>query len=128
MEIKGTVVELMVGSVAETARFYQDMLGFHLAHSDQENGKMYWAELHLGTFRLSIKEEHKHKLEAPFLQHYSIGGSVILCFQVEDIQAAYAKIEAKCQTLNHPHLTPCGAVDFSMKDINGYILTFEQTP
>ena len=126
MKINGTIIELMVNNVKETIEFYRNMLGFELVASDEANGVVYWAELQLGSFRLSLKEASKHKSEAPFLKDVSIGGSVVLCFQVADIQEAYIKMEAKCQTLNHPHLTPCGAMDFSMLDVNGYVLTFEQ--
>ncbi len=126
MQVNNTIVELMVNSVNHTVDFYQDLLGFKLVNSDLENGVMYWAELRLGNFRLSLKAEAKHKTEAPFLSDVSMGGSVVLCFQVDDLEAFYEKVSAKCATLNHPHLTPCGARDFSMKDINGYVLTFEQ--
>lgn len=127
MQIKDTIVELMTEDVQATVDFYQNLLDFQMVASDIEDGKMYWAELQLGTFRLSLKEEKKHKAEAPFLANTPIGGSVVLCFQVNDIHECYTRLAAKCQTLNHPHITPCGAIDFSMKDINGYVLTFEQT-
>ena len=126
MKINATILELMVKSVEETVTFYQEMLGFQLIASDEEDGKTYWALLQLGDFKLSFKNEEKHKVEAPFLKDETIGGSVVLCFQVDDINATYDIIKAKCDTLNHPHITPCGAIDFSMRDINGYVLTFEQ--
>ncbi|MEL7121565.1 MAG: VOC family protein [Bacteroidota bacterium] len=126
MKINTTILELMVNSVEETVAFYQDMLDFQLIASDEEEGKIYWAMMQLGEFKLSFKNEDKHKAEAPFLKDETIGGSVVLCFHVDDINTTYDLIKAKCDTLDHPHITPCGAIDFSMRDINGYVLTFEQ--
>lgn len=126
MQIKGAIVELMVQNVDQSIHFYQEVLGFSLVASDQENAVIYWAELELGHFRLALKDEAKQRKEAVFFRHTPIGASASLCFIVDDINIAYAKVKQQFQTLNYPHLTPCGIREFSMKDLDGYVITIEQ--
>ena len=126
MQIHQSIVELTVQDVGRSLYFYQGILGFEKIMEDQEQDRIYWVLLGLNGFQLSLKEEEKQRQEAPFLQGQPRGGSMLLCFQVNDIQATYAHILQHCQTLNHPHLTPCGATDFSMRDLDGYVLTFQQ--
>lgn len=126
MKVKNSNVELTVKNLETSINFYQNMVGFKLVASDEEDGKIYWALLDFDGFSLSLKEDHKQRLESPFLEGRSIGGTMLLCFEVEDIQVAYAAIKSKFETLNRPHLTPCGATDFSMQDPDGYIITFQE--
>ncbi|MBX2872181.1 MAG: VOC family protein [Saprospiraceae bacterium] len=126
MQIYQSIVELTVKNVGLSLAFYQHMLGFKKLAEDRAGDQIYWALLDLNGFQLSLKEEAKQKDESPFLVDQPRGGSMLLCFHVKDINATYNTVAAKCKTLNHPHLTPCGATDFSMKDMDGYILTFQE--
>ena len=127
MEIKANCLELMVKEIEPTIQFYQIVLGFDLVEKEaDETGKLYWALISLHDFKVSFKEEQRLKREYPFFQHKKVGGSVALVFEVKDLEGVHEKIKLKCETLNHPHLTPCGSKEFSMLDNNGYILTFER--
>lgn len=126
MKINGIVLELMVRDVEETVEFYKNVLGFDLLASEQEDEALYWAKMALETFLISFKEERRLRNEVGFLSGQSIGSSAAICFQVDDLRGFYDEVEQGCKLLDHPHLTPCGATQFSMKDNNGYILTFEK--
>lgn len=126
MQIYQSIVELTVQNVGKSLAFYQKILGFEKLAEDRVGDQIYWALLGLNNFRLSLKDEAKQKKESPFLVDQPRTGGMLLCFHVDDINATYAQVLAQCETLNHPHLTPCGATDFSMKDLDGYILTFQE--
>lgn len=126
MQIRQSIVELTVQDVEKSIDFYQHLLGFEKVAEDRHGGTTYWALLHLNGFQMSLKETAKQQQESPFLRDQATGGSMLLCFHVEDINATYAQVVAHFKTLNHPHLTPCGATDFSMKDLDGYVLTFQE--
>ena len=126
MKVKKSTVELTVANLSSSLEFYRHMLGFTLLASDQEDGQTYWALIQLDGFQMSLKQEEKQKQESFFLQRRDIGGTMLLCFEVEDIQSTYQQIKEKFDTLNLPHLTPCGATDFSMLDPDGYVITFQQ--
>ncbi len=127
MKIKGIITELMVRNVGESVNFYEQVLGFRLIASDKEYDEIYWALMQRNDFLLSFKDAQRQKAEASFMQERKIGGTVSLCFRLDEpLRPFYDRIVRHCQTLNHPHITPCGANEFSMRDPSGYILTFEQ--
>ncbi|WP_185154099.1 glyoxalase/bleomycin resistance/extradiol dioxygenase family protein [Fulvivirga sp. M361] len=126
MKVNQIAIELIVRDVAETVEFYQSTLGFELLVSEEEEGKMYWAKLEMKGFYVSFKEEQRLKKEVDFMKDHPIGGSIAICLQVEDLTGFYNKVSEACELLDHPHLTPCGATQFSMKDNNGYIITVER--
>ncbi len=87
MNIIGTSIELMSKDVAASMEFYQSMFGFEkLAEEHDEAGKVYWGLLQKGMFKLSFKEEHRLKSEAEFMREKSIGASIAICFQVDDLE------------------------------------------
>ena len=126
MKVNQIALELMVRDVAETVEFYKSALGFELLMSEEEEGKMYWAKLGMKEFYVSFKEEQRLKREVDFMKDQFIGGSIAICLQVEDLTGFHNKVSEACDLLDHPHLTPCGATQFSMKDNNGYIVTVEK--
>jgi len=126
MNIKEITLELMVKDVDETIHFYKEVLGFELLASEQDGGKSYWAKMSNHGFGLSFKEEQRLKREEEYYKDQGVGGSLAICFDVEDLEGYHGQVEQKCDLLNHPHLTPCGATQFSMRDNNGYLLTFER--
>ena len=126
MKVNGIVLELMVKDVEKTIRFYKQVLQFELVTSEKEKDKMYWAMMVLNGFFLSFKEEQKLKREVGFMKDQTIGGSTAICFQVEELEEFHTKVNKACEVLNHPHVTAYEATQFSMKDNNGYILTFER--
>ena len=126
MKVKEIVIELMVKDVDASVHFYNEVLGFKLLASEEDNGRKYWAKLNLHDFHISMKEESRIKNEVPFLKDREIGGTTALCFQVDNLEEYHERVNNKCILLDHPHITPCGSMQFSMKDNNGYILTFER--
>ncbi len=126
MSINEVVIELMVSDVDKTIDFYREVLGFTLIASESENESPYWAKMKMNNFNLSFKEESRLKREVPYMQNIPIGGSAAICLQVDDLEAYHAQVASRCDLINHPHITPCGSTQFSMKDNNGYVLTIER--
>ncbi|MEM9933615.1 MAG: VOC family protein [Bacteroidota bacterium] len=127
MQITGTSIELMAKDVAISMAFYQEVFGFHkLAEELDDGGKVYWGLLQKDAFRLSFKEEHRLKSEAIFMRDKTIGASIAICFQVDDLEGYYEEIQLRCEALEHPHLTPCGSHQFSLSDKDGYVITIEK--
>ncbi len=125
MEVSEIIVELMVKDVDATVSFYREALGFQLLASEQDSaGRSYWAKMSFEGFLISFKEELRLKQECEFMREKEVGGSMSICVVVEEIELLHARFEEKFLLLDHPHLTPCGATQFSLMDNNGYILTF----
>ncbi len=127
MKVTEILLELMVKDVDASVQFYQQVLGFEVLASEQTNdGATYWAKLKLNNFVLSFKEEQRLKNEEASFRGLEVGGSMAICFQVQDLEAYHGQVHTQCQLLNHPHLTPCGATQFSMRDNSGYIIIIER--
>ncbi len=126
MEVNSIVLEYVVNNLEESIEFYKDILGFELLMWEKEEEEMYWAKLKKGSFELSLKQRARINEELPFMKEVVTGGTITMVLQVDNVLEAYEKVSQQCQLLNYPHLTPCGATDFSMKDPNGYFITIEQ--
>lgn len=107
--------ELMVSNAQKTFEFYQLILGFEPVATEVEHGKLDWAKMELNGFHLSFKETSKPVQT----------GSFHLNVDVADIMETYEVVKAKMETLDSPHITPCGATSFSIKDPSGYQINFE---
>ena len=127
MQINGIILELMVHDVSTTIDFYQQALGFELVASEKDQSdKLYWAQMKFQDFLISFKDEHRVKAESTFMQTRSVGGGIAICILVNEINDLHSSFVQKFDTLDYPHLTPCGATQFSLQDNNGYVITFER--
>jgi len=120
------ILELISDDLEATVDFYTKVLHFKVLEREEKDERLVWALLELQNFKISLKEERTAKEEVPYLKNRSIGGTISLCFQVDDLEGYYEKVKTQCKLLDHPHLTPCGSHQFSMLDNNGYVLTFER--
>lgn len=110
MKANEIILEFMVKDVAETIRFYQEALTFELVASEAGASQMlYWAKMKFSNYYISFKEEQRLKRESSFMVGREVGGSIALCFVVDDLEGIHRDIQSKFKTLDHPHLTPCGA-------------------
>lgn len=130
MSVNQVILELMVHNVDETIDFYQNALDFELEACEKDgDDRTYWAKMSYNGFMISFKEAERLKDEVVFMRDVSVGSSTALCIQLgedESLESYYQELETKFRLLDHPHLTPCGATQFSMRDNNGYVLTFEK--
>ncbi len=107
--------ELMVSNAQKTFDFYKLILGFKPIAEEVEDGKLDWAKMERDGFFLSFKETRNPLQTASF--HLNV--------DVSDIMTTYTEVKAKMETLDSPHITPCGATSFSVKDPSGYTINFE---
>ena len=126
MKIKEVINELVVNNVADNIEFYRELLGFELIATEEVDGYVEWAKMRLGNFLLSFKDEKKVKNEVDTFKGRNIGGTFSICFQIEDIRGFYQKLENNPIVLKALHISPCGMTEFTITDINGYLLTFDE--
>ena len=127
MVVNEVILELMVKDVSKTVKFYTEMLGFTLLASEEDDqNQTYWAKVRFRDFLMSFKEEKRLRSESQFMAERQVGGSISICVVVDEIEPVHAELENQFKMLDYPHLTPCGATQFSLMDVNGYILTFEK--
>jgi len=125
MIIKEFTPELMVNNVSESISFYKSLLEAKPIATEEEEGRLVWAKIALNTqIHLSFKSKEKLGSEYSFFKNIKTGGSFTLCFNVPDIHALYNSVQSKAEVINPLHETECKLFEFSIKDLDGYLLTF----
>lgn len=129
MTIKSLSPNLGVKNVAQTVQFYHDLLGFVLITSvpGQDAGKpLDWAMVQSGSVTLMFQQEDNLKEEYKNLATQAVGGAFTLYLTITDFGQTFEKAKQMSTILVAPHKTFYGAMEFAMKDINGYTLTLAE--
>ena len=125
MKAQSVTPELMVTDMDRTIYFYARELGFQLQAAEKDHGEVVWAQIELAENRLiSFKEARKLKTELPLFDGVPIGGTFTLCIQIESVLAFKASLPDSVPIVEKLHKTSCHLNQFSIKDPDGYILTF----
>ncbi len=116
---------LVVGDVEASSRWYQQLLGLTGAHGGKE------FEMLMAGDRLQLMLHHRDAAEHPAIpdpEGGSAGRGVLLYFSVDDVEAVFDRARAmEAELLDEPHENPkAGAVEFSLRDPDGYALTVSQ--
>ena len=126
MELKKLTPNLMVENVNETVDFYRDVLGFELAMSIPEEGELNWAMMSCGGVELMFQSRASVAEEFPPFGELEIGGSLGFYIEVAGIDELYAGLAERAEIVTEPHTTFYGMREFTIRDNNGYILTFAE--
>ena len=128
---------IAVENVQKTAEFYTKHLGFQLAfvvpnHEAVEqlfeNGKEYrYAMLKSGELEIAFQRLDTFQNDIPFAKNQSIGGSVSFHMDVDNIENLYNRLKSENLEVTELKTTWYGALEFYLKDLNGYILEFTQS-
>ena len=117
---------IFVNSMKETIQFYT-VLGFTLImtvpEGDQEEPD--WAMMinHNVTFMFQTFKSLKNDL--PEINRTN-GGSLLFYIKVNEIRELFEKIHKHVTVIKEIEKTFYGATEFSIKDNNGYVLTFAE--
>ncbi len=125
---------MAVKNVSESVAFYCDMLGFELlmAVSEAKSGfdtemdpqKHYiWAMLKHGGVEVMLQESASLKEDVGDF-FTTIGASMTLYINVEDIDALYQSVHSRVPILKPLETTWYGMREFYLQDCNGYVLAF----
>ena len=118
---------LMVHSVDETVKFYEDVLGFKKVMSvPPEGGPFVWAMVVHGGTTLMFQDKANMLEEYPVLKDKDVGGGFTLFAEVEDIDTLYKQLKDKVTFVKPLGVTAYGMTEFAIKDCNGLVLTLAQ--
>lgn len=118
-------VNLMVKDMEATLALYRDLLGFEVMMTQPENAPWDWAMVSRGGANLmfqtvqSLKEEDYFIMDNP-----QTGGTFTIFIVIPDAEALYRTVEGKVTIVKPLAKAFYGFVEFSIRDNNGYLLTF----
>jgi uncharacterized glyoxalase superfamily protein PhnB len=108
----------------ETIEFYRN-IGFEVKMSVPEKGDFVWVMMSGGNVNFMFQTFDSLGSDLPEISRQD-GGSLLLYIQVKEIRQYHDRIKDKVNILKGLEKTFYGATEFSIQDINGYILTFSE--
>jgi uncharacterized glyoxalase superfamily protein PhnB len=116
---------MYVLNVKATIEFYQ-LLGFTPVMTVPENGEEpVWVMLKNGNVTLMFESFKNIEGRLPEISR-QVGGSLLLYVNVKAIRTFFEQIKDKVTVLSELTTTFYGATEFTVKDNNGYVLTFAE--
>ncbi|MBC8319666.1 MAG: VOC family protein [Bacteroidetes bacterium] len=115
---------IFVVDINKTIDFYKK-LGFSVATIVPEEGDPVFAMMICGKVTFMFQTFASLGEELPEIRRQD-GGSLLLYIQIAGIRSFYNQIQNKVKIIKGLEKTFYGATEFSIQDINGYILTFAE--
>ncbi|AGY56671.1 bleomycin resistance protein [Gloeobacter kilaueensis] len=123
---KSLTPNLGVDNVSTALDFYETVLGFQRVMVLPEQAPFDWGMVKLGDIQIMFQERANLGDELSIFKDRAPGGVLTFYLEVEDIEALHQKIHPQVSVLKAPHDTFYGMREFTIKDPNGYVLTFGQ--
>ena len=119
------VPNIFVNDMKATIAFYK-VIGFKITMSVPEDGDDFvWVNMINGSVTLMFQTFESLGTELPEISRAD-GGSLLLYINLKNIRQFFDDIKDKVTVLKGLETTFYGATEFSIKDNNGYVLTFAE--
>jgi uncharacterized glyoxalase superfamily protein PhnB len=116
---------IFVNDMKATIAFYKG-LGFKITMSVPEEGDDFvWVMMVNGSVTLMLQTFESLADDLPEISRTD-GGSLLLYINLKNIKQFFEDIKDKVTVLKGLETTFYGATEFSIKDNNGYVLTFAE--
>lgn len=127
MKLERIVPNLMVKDIAVTLNYYRGVLGFETISTWPDSGEdLRRATVKKGDVEIMFQSEQSLKKEIPELRHDDPAGGFTIVIRVTDVQAFYDHLYASLDVVVQIKETNQGTRQFTIRDINGYYLTFAE--
>ncbi|MDO5979336.1 VOC family protein [Flavivirga spongiicola] len=128
MKLESLTPNIMVKNVNATLDYYTKRLGFKLVDTNPESGQYEWGYVMFDNVGLMFQEEKSLKDEYKELEPQNVGGALTFYIRIENINDLYKKIVDGVKIIKPMNKTFYGTNEFAIMDLNGFILTFSETP
>ncbi|OJJ20401.1 bleomycin resistance family protein [marine bacterium AO1-C] len=126
MQIRTLTPNLMVSNVAEAVMYYTQNLGFQMIDSVPANPPYDWAMVSVEGVALMFQAEASIKEEFAPLQNQTLGGGLSFYVRVNGVKEWYERLQNKATIINELRESTYGMTEFSIQDLNGFVLTFAE--
>jgi uncharacterized glyoxalase superfamily protein PhnB len=115
---------IFVKDINKTIDFYKQ-LGFSVVTTVPDQGDFVWVMMTSGNVTFMFQTFDSLGTELPAITRQD-GGSLLLYIQTKGIRKLYDQIKDQANVVKGLEKAFYGATEFSIQDINGYILTFAE--
>src|SRR6476660_7717959 len=122
--MKSVSPNIFVQDMQQTISFYKQ-LGFQVVTTVPQEGDPAWAMMVCGAVTFMFQTFDSLGEELPDIKKEN-GGSLLFYIQVREIRKLHDRIKDHAEVIKSLEKTFYGATEFSIKDNNGFILTFAE--
>lgn len=136
IDMKKITANLMVKDVNETIEYYVKNLDFVFVMGVDSKKVMKmtydkdivfnFAIIKKNDVEIMLQVQHSLIDDVPEFKGRTVGGTFTLYISMADTKSFYEKIKNKVDIVKPLHKTFYGSYEFSIRDMNGYILYFAQ--
>ena len=127
MSLNSLTPNLMVNDVEETIEYYTDILGFTLLMTVPETGKLDWAMVKRNDVVIMFQTKKSLSSGLPRLAGEKPGGGLTFYIKVDRITELHEELlNNEVEIISDLESTFYNTIEFSIVDVNGYILTFSE--
>lgn len=115
---------MIVYNVNDTVDYYRSYFDFTLVASIPEEGDFQWAMMSSGNVTLMFQTKESILEDLPEFKDLDPGGTLTLFIKTNDVENIYENIKDNVEVVVDLHTTFYNMIEFTIRDLNGYILTF----
>ena len=115
---------LFVKDIDKSTIFYKK-LGFEVTMSVPEQAPFVWVMMKCGSVTIMLQTLESLANDLPEIKRTE-GGSLLFYINLKGIHKFFESIKDKVEVLKGVEKTFYGATEFSIKDVDGYVLTFAE--
>lgn len=115
---------IFVKDIVATIDFYKK-LGFSLIMQNPEEGEIIWAMMNFEKVSFMFQTYDSLGNDIPEIKRTD-GGSLLFYIRMKNIKKYFDEVSKKVEILVGLETTFYGATEFSIVDLNGYVLTFSE--
>ena len=124
--LKKLTPNFMVEDVRKTLDFYRDVLGFETVTTVDNGDEIGFAIVCRDDVEMMFQSRASLSENVPALTGSAIGASQTLLIEVSGIEQLYEQVRGKVEIVVDMHKTFYGTQEFYFRDVNGYILSFQE--
>jgi uncharacterized glyoxalase superfamily protein PhnB len=127
MKLETLTPNLMVEDIGQTINYYHGVLSFKTVDKmPADGGELIWARLKKGDVEIMIQQEDNMKADLPEIRHEKPGGGFTLFITMSGVDEFYKYLYTTADVVDQIKDTYYGMREFTIRDINGYYLTFAE--
>ena len=117
---------LVVTNVERSIAFYRDVLSFTVQTTVPDASPYVFAVVQSGGVEIFLNAPDPALAEYPALKQRSIGGTLTLFIQVDDVRAAHEALRDRVTVVMPLETKWYGVTEFAFTDPDGWVITFAQ--
>ncbi len=117
---------VIVDDVNQAVKYYTEVLGFTFITSVPETGSFNWAMVQRDGVTMMFQSLKSLQEDMPGLNISAKGSLGTFFIKVKGIDAYFERLKGKVELAHDMRTTFYGMKEFTVKDLNGYFLTFAE--